>query len=88
MHWLPSVTGVRGIDGMLVNMVISCHVLGIQPPWVLDPNLEVCLCDLYAGRRCYILLVTFPLRNPGEVGSVISSVQTHWCGCCWRELDY
>lgn len=47
MQWLPRVIGVRSTDGMLVNMVISCLVLGIQPPWVsLGPDPEICMCEV------------------------------------------
>lgn len=88
MHWLPSVKGVRSTDGMLVNMVTSCLVLGIKAPWVQDLTWrsECVMCN--AECRWYILLVTFTVRNPGEAGSGISSVPECWCGCCWRELDY
>lgn len=66
MQWLPSVRGARGTDGTLGKLVISCLVLGIQLPWVQDMTRR--------ASWCYILLVTFTVSNPGEAGSVISSV--------------
>lgn len=47
MQWFPRVIGVRSTDGVLVNMVISCLVLGTQPLWVSPgPDPEIFMCDV------------------------------------------